>query len=442
MSRRPFGRASRIVMAPYPAPGRPRFLVLAAVAAFFAVVAAAPAQSRDWPRWRGPESDGHVPAGVTVPEKLPATARYAWKKKVGFGLGSPVVSGGKLFHLDHQAGKEMVHALDAATGNALWSVPLDEVFQDGQTSPGPRSTPTVDGDRVYVQSCRGEFRCLDVADGKTVWRTNFVTDFGGEFIGEKGNALGAVRHGHNSSPIIVGDRLIVLAGGADGASVVCLAKRDGKVIWKSQNDVPGYGGPVIATLAGIRQVLAFTVDGAIGLRFDTGALLWRVPVKTSWGRHVASPLVVGDMVIVGSHLAGNLGLKISRDGEGCKVETAWTDKRNAINFSSPVAIGGHFYGLGPAGMMFCADAQTGAEKWTLEITAGTPKAQAQFVVLKDKLLALTDAGELILVAADPGAARVLGRLKVAGEVWCNPAYADGRLFLRDTEELMSVELLK
>ncbi len=400
-----------------------------------------PTFAAEWPQWRGPAGTGHAPSGARVPATLPAEARTVWKQKVGNGLGSPVVSGGKLFHLDHQAGKEQVHALDAATGKALWSVELDDVHKDHQSPPGPRSTPTVDGDRVYVQSCRGEFRCLAVADGKTIWRVNFVADFKADFTGEKGLVPGASRHGYNASPLVVDDRILVAVGGREGASVVCFGKRDGKVIWKSQDDIPGYGGPVVARLAGIEQVLAFTAEAAIGLRLDNGALLWRVPIKTSYGRHVASPLVLDDLVIVGSHQVGTMAFKISRDGDGCKAETAWTEKRIAINFSSPVLVDGHLYGLGPAGMFFCADARTGEEKWSVEASRGGSKAQVQCMVLGKNILVLTDAGELLLIPADPKQGRVASRLKVSGESWCNPAYVDGKLFLRDLQELLCVDLM-
>lgn len=140
----------------------------------------------DWPRWRGPDGTGHVPAGVTVPKTLPGEPTVVWRAKIGDGLASPVVSGGKVFYLDHQRGKEVVHAADAASGNELWSATLDDAFKDFQSAAGPRCTPVADGDRVYVQSCRGEFQCLNVADGKPIWRANFVKDFGAVFTGEQG----------------------------------------------------------------------------------------------------------------------------------------------------------------------------------------------------------------------------------------------------------------
>jgi len=413
-----------------------RWMGLGAVGAL-----ASGAFAADWPRWRGPAGDGHVPASQRVPAKLPTLEHFAWKVPVGPGHGSPVVSGGVVYLLDAAEGSERVNALDAATGRVRWRVPLDQLHKDNQSVPGPRSTPLVDGDRLYVQSCRGEFRCLDAVDGRTLWRVNFVTDFQADFTGEKGQTPGAARHGYSGSPWISGERIFVGVGGRDGAGVVCFSKYDGKVIWKSQNDVPGYGGPVLATVAGLPQVLSFTAEAAIGLRSDTGEALWRVPVKTSFGRHVASPIVLGDLVVVGSHQAGNLGLRISRDGKVCKAETAWSDKRNAINFSSPVLVAGHLYGLGPAGMMFCVDALTGVEKWTHEISRGGQKAQAQFLVMADRILVLNDLGELQLVAADPTAFRLISRLKVSGDTWCSPAYADGFLFLRDAEELICVNLL-
>ncbi len=307
------------------------------------------APAADWPRWRGPTADGHVPATAAVPASLPAEPVYTWRKKVGFGLGSPVVSAGVVYYLDHQENKETVHAADAATGVDRWTYVLDDAFKDNQAPAGPRSTPVVDGNRVYVTSCKGEFQCLDTATGKPVWGVNFVRDFKAVFTGEKGQTPGAGRHGNTGSPWIEGHRIFVNVGGSEGASVVCFDKRDGKVLWKSQSDIPGNGGPVVATLAGRPQVITFTVEAVIGLDFATGALLWRVPVKTSFGRHVASPVVLGDLVIAGSHQAGLLGIKVARAGDNFTTEHAYIEKRVAINFSSPVVRDGFIYGLGPAG---------------------------------------------------------------------------------------------
>ena len=397
----------------------------------------------DWPRWRGPDGTGHVPAGVAVPKTLPGEPKVLWRVKVGSGLASPVVSGGKVFHLDHQDGKEVVHALDAASGKELWSAPLDEVFKDFQSVPAPRCTPVADGERVYVQSCRGEFQCLNAADGKAVWRVNFVKDLGAEFMGERGSAVGASRHGNTGPAMVDGDRIIVGVGSAKGASVVCFDKKDGTVIWKSQNDVQGYSGPVVATIAGVKQVVSFTSEAVIGLDAGDGKLLWRVPVKTQFGRHVTTPVVVEDMVMVASHQVGLMGVKVSKQGDAIKAEQAWVNKTAAVNFASPVAVGNYLYGIGPGKGLFCVDVRNGQKAWAKDdfFADMVTKSYASFLVMGDNILVLTENGQLLLVAADPKECRVISKVQVCGQNWCNPAYADGKLFLRDAQELRCVQLM-
>jgi len=405
-----------------------------------------PAGAEDWPRWRGPAGTGHVPAGVAVPATLPAEPKIIWTRKVGAGLASPVVSGKRLFHLDNYGGKELVGALDADSGKALWNVTLDKAFQDVQTAPGPRCTPVVDRNRLYVQSCRGEFQCLNTADGKVIWRTNFVKDFGAVFIGERGRAMGASRHGYCGSPLVDGDRIIVGVGGKRGASVVCFNKLNGKVIWKSQNDTPGYCGPVIATIAGVRQIISFTATAVIGLDADKGTLLWRTPVKTALGRHITTPVIVGDIVVVSSHQAGLIGIRVSRTAQSgaFTAERAWVAKGSAaINFSSPVAVGNFLYGLGRIRTLICIDVRTGRKAWAKDLASAKTfkKGHASFIVMKDNILVLAENGELLLIAAEAKALRIISRVKVCGKTWCSPAYVGGRLFVRDIGELRCVQLI-
>ena len=397
----------------------------------------------DWPQWRGPERTGHVPAGATAVQTLPSVPKVVWRVKVGDGLASPIVADGKVFHLDNQEGKETVHALDAATGRMLWSAPLDEAFKDTQSTAGPRCTPLFDDGRVYAQSCRGELECLDAKDGKLIWRVNYVTNFGAGFIGEKGQAAGAARHGYDGSPLIDGDHLITCAGGTNGSSVVCLNKKTGAVVWKSQSDPASYAPPVLTEIAGFRQVLAFTVESLMGLHPRDGRLLWRVPFKTTYGRHVTTPVVVGDIAMISSHEFGLVGVRIARSAGEFKASVAWTNKEAAINFASPVAVGEHLFGLGPAKNLVCVEAKSGRLAWSRDgyFTTAAGKAHASFLAMGKNILILTDNGQLVLIAADPMECRELARAQVCGQNWCNPAYADGRLYLRDGKDLLAVALI-
>jgi len=401
----------------------------------------------DWPQWRGPMRTGHASAGARVPTTLSIEPKTVWKLKVGEGFASPVVADGKVFYFDNQDDKETLHAINAADHQELWRATVDDVFRDEQGPPGPRCTPLVDGDRVYAQSGKGELHCLRTTDGELIWRVNFLKDFGAAFLGEDSKIPGAAEHGYTASPVIDGERLIACVGGTNGAGVVCFAKRTGKVLWKSQDDLAAYAAPMVATLAGVKQAVCFTVAGLVGLTLEEGKVLWRVPVKTSYGRNVSTPVIVDDWVVAASYQAGLLGVKISTDGTGLKAETVWTNKAAAMNFSSPIAAGRHLYGLGPAKNLICVEIATGQIAWSKEgyFNTAPNAAHASFLELGRNILVCTDAGQLVLIAADPAACREIGRAQVCGLNWCNPAYANGRLYVRDgikaTGNLYCVELL-
>src|SRR6266404_4464464 len=158
------------------------------------------ASAADWPQWRGPERTGHADGDLPMLASLPKDPKALWRLDVGGGFSSPVVAGGKLVYLDTQEEKEVAHLIDAQTGKELWRLPFAAMFED-EWGQGPRSTPILDGEWVYVQSCNGEFRCLSVADGKVIWGTSFA-DFGVTFVGRRANEGTATRRGNNGSGVI------------------------------------------------------------------------------------------------------------------------------------------------------------------------------------------------------------------------------------------------
>ncbi|MEN9678430.1 MAG: hypothetical protein RIS76_4326 [Verrucomicrobiota bacterium] len=426
-------------------PGSHAALVLAGLLGL--ITAFIDGRAADWPGWRGPIRNGHSALGTPTLEHLPAEPRRVWRLKIGDGLASPVVAGSRVYYLDAQDTRETVHAIDRDTAKEAWSVTLDDGFKNGQTAPGPRCTPLVDGDRMYVQSCRGELQCLGTGDGTVRWRVNFLRDFQSGAPAESGVHKGAQRHGFTASPWIEGDQLIALVGDTHAAGVVSFDKRDGKVRWKSQKDRAANAAPIVASFPGspIRQVVAFTVEGLIGLNLDDGGLLWRVPITTTYGRHVMTPVVVGGIAMVASKEECLIGVAPALDSTTGRWEapTAWQTKEILVNFSSPVAVGDYLYGLGSERNLFCVDTRTGAVKWSQGgfATQSAEKSHLALVAVGKNLLALTETGELVLVAADPAGFRELGRTQACGSNWCNPAYADGRLYLRDSKELICLQLV-
>jgi outer membrane protein assembly factor BamB len=302
----------------------------------------------------------------------------------------------------------------------------------------------VDGEHIYVQSCRGELQCLNVADGKQLWHLNYVKDFGAMVTGERGPSIGASRHGYAGAPLIDGDHLIAAAGGM-GASVICLNKLTGETLWKSGDDTAGYGSPVTATLGGVKQVVVFTAKSLAGFDASDGKVLWRVPLTTSAGRHAITPVMVDDTVVVSSYTLGSTGIRITKDGDTFNAVRVWTSKEAAINYANAVAVGNYVYGLGPVKSLFCLDAKTGQLAWIKESFFGAlmRRDHAGFIVIQGKLLLLTDAGQGLLLEGnpqDPKGAKLLGQAQGCGDNWCTPAYANGSIFLRDNKSLFCVKL--
>jgi outer membrane protein assembly factor BamB len=397
------------------------------------------ARADDWPQWRGPARDGHAATSAPSPQRLPGEATPVWRLPVAGGYSSPVVAGNTVIYFDGADGQETVHAVDARTGKAFWHIPITPAFHD-EWNAGPRSTPMVDGDRVYVQACNGEFRCLRLADGSVLWQTSFEKDFGVKFLGSGSKEGTATRRGNNGCGVIDGSRLVLPVGGTNGCSLACFDKLSGKVLWKSGNDEAAYSSFVTATLAGVRQVVAFTADALLGARLEDGQILWRVPLKTGAKRHAATPVVFGDFVVVNSSTIGLVCFKITSDGPGLKAVPAWSNRALRINLSTPVLVDGFLYSQGASKDFVCVDAATGTLKWSQPGFGKGEKDNASIIVAGRRLLVLLDDGQLLLLETDSVKYRELGRLQVCGPHWCHPAYSGGRLYFRDAKMLYGLDL--
>jgi outer membrane protein assembly factor BamB len=402
--------------------------------------------SGDWPQWAGPTRNWQAASDEKPLNKLPAEAKVLWRKKAGHGFSSPVVSRGTVIFMDNQNEKEVVTAFSTADGTKLWSHELDDTFKDAQGPPGPRATPVIHQDVVFVTSCRGEFRCLDLKTGAVRWRTNFEKDFGAVFIGEKGKTPGARRHGNTAAPIVLDGYVYVAPGGTNNSSVAALDIKTGQKRWSAGNYEAGYAGLVIGQLAAKPQLIAFHASGIAGfdLSADEGKELWNFPIETAFGRHAATPLVTENLVLVSSHQAGFIGIRPQPHGATNELTTVWTNKEAALNFSSPILAGKSVIGLGSRKNVYSLDATSGEFRWNNTasglFTSSPDKAFASFLSIGNKVLISTDGGVVALI--DPNASQYteLGRLQVCGANWCHPAYSNGKLFIRDSRELLVLQL--
>jgi outer membrane protein assembly factor BamB len=416
-----------------------------AVVALALAISSTSAWAGDWPQWRGANRDGHANENTQL-NSLPKEMKPLWKVPVGTGkppkaFSSPIVAGDSLYYADEQNEKEVLHKLDAKSGKEIWNVPFADAAGDEWGS-GPRSTPFADGDRVYMQSMDGEFRCFNAEDGKVRWTVSFK-DYGIKFLGGKAGEGTAARRGNNGSGVIEGDFVYVPVG-AKGASIVCFDKLTGKEIWKAIDDEAAYSSFIVGKLAGLKQLVAFTADALTGVDLQNGKQLWRVPFRTGAKRHACTPVISGDTVTVTSQSIGLVCTKIAKEDDGFTATQLWVNKPLNINLSTPVFVDGHFYSYGAIRTkdFVCVDARTGGLKWA-QSGFGVGKDQTDYastIAIGKSLLVLTFDGQLVLVAANPAKYTELGRVQVCGNTWAHPALANGKLYVRDAHDLQCFDL--
>ena len=416
-------------------------LVLTLAAAFSIPAAAI---SADWPQWRGANRDAVVADQSHKLSKLPTNPKILWRMRVGGGHSGPVIAGGKLLYLDQVDNKEIAHLIDLKTRKEIWRRIYDPNPADySNFGTGPRSTPTVDGDRVYVQSGRGKLACLSLKDGVVRWAVDFEKDFGATWFGNRsGNpeakSTAARRHGNNGAPVILGDRIFAGVGDPEGATLVAFDKYSGKKLWQCGGDNAAYSSLMAGKLGGVDHVIHFNADALVGADAANGEILFRIPIKTGAKRHTVTPILHDDTVWVSSHSQGQYKTQVNGRK---KIENAWRLEDVKTQLSTPVLIDGHLYGLGTTyrnvADFVCIDYATGKVKWTKERSFGD---YASLIAVGDRIVALNSNGEMILLKANPDNYEELGRMQACGKTWSFPAYVDGTLYVRDERQILAMQL--
>ena len=386
------------------------FAMLAVLAACVEVAGSSPRQSAsDWPQWRGPTRDGLISGAL--PSEWPATLKKRWEVSVGAGHSSPVVSGNRVVVIARQGEEEIVRALDKATGKEIWRASYAAPYTVNSAAwshgAGPKSTPAIVGNRVFTFGIGGILSAFDLASGKLMWRLTAP-----DVLPQYGTA---------TSPLIDGSNVIVHVGGDNSGALMSIDAVTGKPRWQWTGDGPGSGSPIIATIAGVRQVIAQTQKLLVGLDASTGALLWRMPFTTEFDQNAFTPVVVQNLVIVGGIDMPFTAIRMTLDGGKWNAEMAWNNPQTPMFMSSPVLIGETIYGLTTRsrGQFVAIDAKSGKTLWS---TQGREGENASMMGNSSWLLASTTEGQLVVARANPQRYEEVRRYQIAeSAVWAHPA---------------------
>jgi outer membrane protein assembly factor BamB len=402
---------------------------------------AATATAADWPAYRGPKSNGISEESGFATQWPAGGPKVVWKAATPNGFSSFTIAAGKAYTIvtrDVQgAPQETVVALDANTGKELWNYPIGIAKYDGGGNAGTkdngggdgaRSTPTIDGGKVYAISADLAVVCLDAAKGTRLWARNLMKEHAGVNIRWKNAA----------SPLIDGD-LLFMAGGGPGQALLALNKNTGATVWKTQDDKMTHSTPVVGSVLGTKQVIFFTQEGLVAVAPANGAVLWRYSFPFNISTAI-SPVICGNDIVYCSagYGVGAGAVKIAKSGNTFTAKEIYRvtgDKALANHWSTPVYKDGYLYGMFQfkeygTGPVKCVEAATGKIMW--EQPGFGP---GNVTVADGKIVALSDAGELVVIAANPKAYTELSRAKIlAGKCWSTPVFSGGRVYARSTKE--------
>ncbi len=423
---------------------KPYAWCLALILLTSAVFAASP-QSYDWPQWNGPDRNAISKEPGLLQDWPKDGPPLAWRiTGLGGGYSAPSIAAGRIFGMSNRGKDEVVWALSETDGKTLWTTRLGPTYGGGgpQGNEGPACTPTVDGDRLYVEGLGGAVACLQVTDGKLLWQCSLTRDFGARVPMWR----------FTESPLVDGDKVICTPG-AQNAVLVALDKLTGKPIWKTQMpSAPGasYASPIAFDFDGQRQYVQLTAKTLVGVAASDGKFLWRYDHPANrMGINCSTPIYHDGFVFASSAYGAGGGLvKLSKDANGgVKAEEVYSTTKMQNHHGGMILLDGCLYGANggnEGGYLVCLDFQTGKVLWN-EADSGQRRAPKGSIALADgRLYYRTEKGTMLLIEPSPKQYIEHGRFEQPDRSrspdWTHPVIANGKLYLRDQDLLLCYDI--
>ena len=424
--------------------------------------------AEDWPQWRGTARSA-VWTETGIVERFPdAGVTVTWRAPVRGGFAGPAVAGGRVFVLDYEEtpgsrtmdGTERLLALDEETGAVLWSQSWPATYRNIQFkfANGPRTTPTVDGNRVFVLGAAGLLSCMDTATGEVIWQLDTTVDYG----------TTVPAFGVSQSPLVEGDLLIAMIGGEPDAKIVALDKATGREVWRALENTSetGYSSPIVIDAGGVRQLIVWHATALTSLNPATGDVYWEQEFVVAGGLAIATPVRSDRYLVVSNFFNGSMMMVLNSDRPAARVlwkgrsRSELPDRTDGLHsiISTPIVVGDQLYGVGSYGEMRGVDATNGERLWQSDaMNAQERWATAYFVRHRDRHFVMNDTGELIIARFSSDGYEEIdrtplleptlrtrggasGRWNDRAVLWTHPAFANRHVVVRNDREIIRVSL--
>ncbi len=390
-------------------------------------LASLPLPTHDWPQFLGPTGDARMEHVDLATDWEAHPPRLLWRRPVGAGWSGFAVRGFDAITSEQDGAHEATVCYDVRDGSERWRHRTPARFESVLAGDGPRATPTVTETRVFAIGATGILSCLDRATGAELWRRDLIAENGGRLL----------EWGWSASPLVLGDRVVVNAGGTDGRALVAYDAETGSVAWTAGDEVHSFSSPQFSVLDGAEQIVTFHWGRVTGRAPMDGALLWSFPWPDEQPS-VAQPVVIGAdrLVTSGGYGMGAELHRIRRDGKGAwSVEQLWRSRSLKAKFACFVVANGALFGMDD-GILASVDVESGRRNWK-----GPRYGHGQLILVAGHLLVLTEAGDVALVATDPLEFREVARFHALdGKSWNCPALAPPYLLVRNDTEAACFQL--
>lgn len=398
------------------------------LAALLAASLLAPSHThaQDWPQWRGANRDAKV-TGFKAPAAWPKELTQKWKVTVGEGDSSPALVGDNLYAFARQDGNEVIHCLNAATGEEIWSDKYETQGATGASArghAGPRASPAVGEGKIVTLGVRGVLSCYNAA-GSKLWRKD-------DFPGAWPQFFTA------SSPIINAGRCIAQLGGASQGAIVSYDLASGEKKWEWSNDGTAYSSPMVLLLDGQPVIVAMTAKSMVAVNAADQMVLWQVsfPAAGMRGYNDATPIIDSNIIIYSGGGRGTKAVKLEKPGSDPPATELWTNPDISVGFNTPVLKDGYLYGLSGASTLFCISASDGKTAWTTPRIEGDA-GYGSVVDAGSVMMAMTPAANLVIFAPDHNEFKEIAKYKVAdGNTYAYPIPSGNRIYVKDKDSVI------
>lgn len=380
----------------------------------------------DWPQWRGTNGDGISKETGLVKSWSTQGPEILWRIPVGEGFSAMSVKNDKVYTMWTENNEEYICCVDGSNGKILWKSRVDTMFKEKHWSNGPRTTPVVDNDFVYGISASGKLCAVHVKTGKPAWSHNLVQEYG----------TIVPQWGYTSTPLLYKNLVIVDAGGKENYAFIAFNRHNGTIAWNAQTDTVTYSSPLAVKINNQQQLVFFNRSGLHGISPKDGKQLWHYDWRAA---NIPSPVFVApDKIFVScSYKKGAALVKIENNGGNNETSTIWSDDVMKNHMSSSLLVDDHIYGFDDATLK-CIVATTGEQKWTKRRLG-----KGSFIYADGQLIVLSERGKLVLIEANPEKCVETASFQILkGRCWTPPALSNGKLYLRNKEEMVCVNMKK